>query len=60
MSQGSKKRFYRLPCGCLVASGAEYVVEMCTCCHNEWAERHTRAQIDRQRVHTEQPQAVAA
>lgn len=56
MSQGSKIKVYRLNCGCLVARDGEWIVEMCACCDKEWAERHTRAQIDRQR----QAQAVAA
>lgn len=57
MSNGSQKLVYRLPCGCLVGRPGEYIIEMCACCDKEWAERHTRAQVDRQ---SQRSQAVPA
>lgn len=57
MSNGSQKLVYRLPCGCLVGRPGEYIIEMCACCDKEWAERHTRAQVDRQ---SQRSQAVLA
>lgn len=57
MSQGSKPRAYKLPCGCVVQvrAGTEVILEMCACCDSEWSERRTRAAADYHRIRNPAP-----